>query len=180
MNLSLIVALSENNIIGVNNTLPWNLPNDLKRFKSLTTGKAVIMGRKTFESIGSKPLPNRLNIVVTRNKPSEIAVLKPGVDWASLPPFGLTAGSLTEAVAIATYHDCAEAFVIGGVSLFAEAFYQADKVYATVVHGEVYGDVVFPIPRASWPEKRWHLITVEQHSEDNQHAFAYSFVTYES
>lgn len=124
--LSLIVAMTDDGVIGRNNTLPWRLPEDLKRFKDLTMGHAIIMGRKTFDSIG-KPLPGRTNIVVSRNPALKI-------DGA------VVTASLGEAVRQAD----ADAFVIGGAELFRQAWPLADRLYLTLIHEKIEGDVFFP------------------------------------
>jgi dihydrofolate reductase len=134
--LSLIAAMSRNRVIGNGNAMPWHLPEDLAHFKRVTLGRPVIMGRKTMESIlnpmygtgRDKPLPGRLNIIVTRN---------PGFQ----APGCLVAHSLAEAVAMA---DGPEAFVIGGAELFRQALPKADKVYLTKLGLDAEGDAVFP------------------------------------
>lgn len=135
MSLSIIVAMDLNRVIGVDNTLPWHLPEDLKRFKALTMGHCVIMGRKTFESIG-KALPGRTNIVVTRRS-----------DYAAK---GCTVvHSLEEALAAAK--DDPEPFLIGGAELFEQALPRAAKIYLTRVETRVpRGDVYFPELSADW------------------------------
>ncbi len=127
--LAMIVAVSKNGVIGRDNALPWHLPEDLAHFRALTTGHAIIMGRKTYESIG-KPLPKRTNIVVSRQRDLQI----PGCHVA--PDFA-------EATALARRDDPCP-FVIGGSSLFAEAMPLATHLYVTEVDREVEGDVRFP------------------------------------
>jgi dihydrofolate reductase len=134
--LSLIVAVAENGVIGRDNALPWHISEDLRYFKQVTSGKSVIMGRKTWQSIG-RPLPNRTNIVVTRDP----AFAAEGV---------LVAHSLDEALAKAGE---GEAVVIGGSSLFDEALKRADRFYLTEIHRAYDGDVHFPAwDRAAWRE----------------------------
>ncbi len=128
--VSLIVALSENLVIGKDNKLPWHISEDLKRFKEVTKGHPVIMGRKTFESIG-RPLPGRLNIVITRNSGWK----QEGVEVVS---------SLDEAIKLAKQKDTEEIFVIGGGQIFEEAIKLADKLYLTIVHENIEGDTYFP------------------------------------
>jgi len=128
MTLSIIVAMTDDRVIGRDNALPWRLPEDLKRFKTITMGHPIIMGRRTFESIG-KPLPGRRNIVVT-SRPLAAA----GVQ---------TARSLNEALALCPEGE-GERFVIGGARMFEEALSRADKIYLTLVHADVPGDVRFP------------------------------------
>lgn len=127
MSLSLIVAMTDDRVIGRDNALPWRIPEDLKRFKAITMGHPIIMGRRTFESIG-KPLPGRRNIVVT----STLAA--PGIQ---------TAGSLREALDLCPAVE-GERFVIGGARLFEDALPLADKLYLTLVHADISGDVRFP------------------------------------
>jgi dihydrofolate reductase len=134
--LSLIVAVAENGVIGRDNALPWHIPEDLRYFKQVTSGKTVIMGRKTFQSIG-RPLPNRLNIVVSRDAgfSAEGVLVAHGLDEALAKSGG------------------GEAVVIGGSSLFAEALQRADRFYLTEVHRAYEGDVRFPDwDRAAWAE----------------------------
>ncbi len=157
--ISIIAALAENRVIGVNNTLPWRLPNDLKHFRRLTTGHAIIMGRKNYESIG-KPLPERTNIVVTRNRDYR-------VDGC------LIAHSLDEALRLAG--DDPEIFIIGGAEIYREALPFADRLYLTRVHAAVKGDTFFPeIDNNNWKET-----ACEHHAADEKHAYAYSFVVLE-
>lgn len=159
MKLALIVAAAENDVIGQANTLPWRLSADLKRFKALTLGKAVIMGRKTFDSIG-KPLPGRTNIVITR---------QPGLRIAGC----LIATSLQDALTQAqtALPDCAEVMVIGGAEIYRQALPLAQRVYLTRVHATVPGDAFFP----ALPTDAWRLLEEERHAADEQHAHAFSF-----
>jgi len=126
--ISMVAAMSENRVIGRNNDIPWRIPGEQKRFRTLTTGKTIIMGRKTFESIG-KALPNRRNIVVTRDK----AYVANGCEIA---------GSLREALDLAKNDD--EVFIGGGETLYTEALPMADLVYLTTIHFRVEGDTYFP------------------------------------
>ena len=135
--ISLIVAASRNGVIGKDNKLPWHIPDDLKRFKTLTMGHPVLMGRKTFESIG-KPLPGRTNIVVTHQK-----------DFACCG--ALTAPSLEEALRITEKET--EVFVIGGAQIFEQALPLADQIYLTRINRDFEGDTfLFPIDPAAWKE----------------------------
>ncbi len=154
--LSLIVATDRHNGIGVNNTLPWRLPEDLAFFKRTTSGHAIIMGRKTFDSIG-RPLPNRRNIVVTRN-----------ADWAHE---GVQrSGSLEEAVKLAGE---GEVFVIGGAQIYVDAIQLADKLIVTEIDARYDCDAFFPaIDPAVWQE----ISREAHHSADN--GWTYSFVIY--
>ena len=150
----MIVAVADNGVIGQNNSLPWHLPDDLRHFKRLTLGKPVIMGRKTFDSIG-KPLPGRSNIVVSRSPDWNVA----GVQKVFSP---------AEAVALAAASE--EAMVIGGAGLFAALFSETQKIYLTEVHHPYAGDVYFPpFDRQDWTE-----VSREEHArEAGQPAFAF-------
>lgn len=130
--ISLIVAHDENRVIGYENAMPWHLPGDLQYFKKMTMGKPVIMGRKTFESIG-RPLPGRRNIVITRNADYK----QEGIE---------TVGSLEEAYALV--HDAPEIMVIGGEQIFKLALPDADRLYITKINATFKGDTYFP----SYPE----------------------------
>ena len=158
MKISLLVAVSENRIIGKGGGLPWHLPADLKRFKRLTLGHAVIMGRRTFESIG-RPLQKRRSIVLSR-------------DPAYAPAGAETAAGLDAALALAAGED--EVFVIGGSEVFAEALPRADRLYPTRVHAEVEGDVVFD----GLDLGAWELVSTERREADERHAHAFSFEVY--
>ncbi len=161
MKISLIVAASENNVIGNKGAIPWHLPDDLKFFRTVTKGHPVIMGRKTYESIG-QPLPERLNIVVTRN-PSYTAE-------------GCTVvTSLPEALALAQKSEQKEAFIIGGGELYKEAISYADRIYITKVHTNVAGDAFF----VEIDAKDWHEIGRDPHAADEKHAFPFTILTYE-
>ena len=136
----LVAAVADNGVIGVGGELPWHLPEDMAHFKQVTTGHVVIMGRKTFESIG-RPLPRRTNIVVSR---------QPG--WSA--DGVLAAASLTEALELAEQHD-GDAMVIGGAQIYALALPLADEQVLTEVHQEPEGDVLYPaFDRAEWEETR--------------------------
>lgn len=161
MKISLIAAIAENGVIGqTGTTLPWKLPADLARFKQVTMGHPIIMGRKTYESIG-RPLPGRENIVITRQ-----------------PDFtaeGCTVvGSLDEALSAAEKTDTDEAFVIGGAQIFDAAIGRADRLYFTKVHAEPEGDVYFHYDPADWRE-----VFNEDHLQDDRNEYPYSFMTYE-
>jgi dihydrofolate reductase len=127
-NLSIIVAAAKNGVIGVNNSLPWHLPEDLKRFKALTMGHHIIMGRKTYESLG-RLLPGRATVIVSRNEHYQVEG-------------ALVVSSLTQALALC--QDDSEAFLIGGAQMFALGLALADKLYMTEVDIEVEGDVFLP------------------------------------
>jgi dihydrofolate reductase len=159
MIISLIVAASTNNVIGKNNQLLWNLPNDMKFFKNTTWGMPVIMGRKTYESLG-KPLPGRFNFVITRQR-----------DWNTADEKAKVLPNLDQAIASAKQTDCKEAFIIGGGQIFAESISFADKIYLTRVHAILEGDAYFP----EINKEQWELGSNVDFPADEKHAYAYSF-----
>lgn len=165
MKISIIVAASENNVIGRNNTLPWHLPDDLKFFRTKTAGHPVIMGRKNFESIVAAiggPLPKRRNIIVTRN--SEYTA--EGCDVVS---------SLHEAVQYGRKEiDSAEMFIIGGGDIYKQALQIADTIYLTRIHAWIQGDVYFP----EISPDIWEEVEKKEHTADAVHKFAFTFFTY--
>jgi dihydrofolate reductase len=156
--IAIVVAVAKNNVIGRQNALPWRLPDDLRRFKALTLGKPVVMGRKTFDSIG-KPLPGRQNIVLSRQ-----------------PQFAIdgctVCASLDDALAVATSAE--EICVIGGEAIFRAALPRTERLYLTQVHANVEGDVFFPELSGEWRETHR-----EEHAADDRHAYAFSFVDFE-
>jgi dihydrofolate reductase len=160
MKISLIAAVSENGVIGADGDLPWSLPDDTRRFMSLTTGHCVVMGRKTFDSMNRRPLPRRTNIVLSRS-PDTADDVK-GVRFVS---------DLTAALAIAEDEGDDEAFVIGGEVIYAMALPRADCIYLTRVHAVVAGEVHFP----AFDESAWTLAKTERHGIDARHAHAFSF-----
>ena len=158
MIVSLLVAADENNVIGKGNQLPWHLPNDLKYFKNQTWGMPILMGRKTFESIG-KPLMGRKSIVITRNGDWK----QEGVDIVHTPE---------EAIDLAGGYGAKEIFVIGGAQIFTTTFYKADRIYLTRIHHHFEGDSYFPeLAPEDWrlvrsrfcpaDEKNWHSHTFQ-------------------
>lgn len=155
--LSIIVALDAQRGIGVNNTLPWRLPEDLAHFKRLTTGHPIIMGRKTFDSIG-RPLPNRRNIVITRNPDWR----HDGVD---------SVGSLDAAIALA---DGPVAYLIGGAQIFTQALPLTDQLIVTEIDKTFDCDTYFP----SLDPQQWQEVAREQHHSDLNEC-DYAFVTYQ-
>jgi dihydrofolate reductase len=159
MTLSCILAVSEGGVIGIENRLPWRLPRDLKRFRALTMGHTVIMGRRTHESIGS-PLSGRRNIVLT----GDPRWSEPGVE---------TAATLSEA--LSRCGEAEEVFVIGGESVFREALPRADRLYVTLVHADVDGDRFFPLEALSG----WNLVREERHEADEKNRHPLTFRTYE-
>lgn len=154
--LSLIAAVAENGIIGVNNTLPWHLPEDLKRFRALTTGHHIIMGRKTYESL-NRLLPDRVTVIVTRNPDYRVEG-------------ALIAHSLEQA--IAQCGEDHEAFLIGGAELYEEGMKLADKLYLTEIHANFAGDAYFPVVDFS----AWAEAARESHVSEK--GLKYSYVTY--
>ena len=158
MRLSIVVAAAENGVIGRGNAMPWHLPDDLKRFKALTMGKPILMGRKTFESIG-KALPGRTNIVLTRQN----GLVLPGCEVVD---------SIEAAMAAAG--DAEELAVIGGANVYAQALSSVTTIHLTRVHAELQGDAVFPsLEPSEWSE---HL--VERHPADARHAYAFTFIDF--
>jgi dihydrofolate reductase len=158
VSISLIVAVAENGVIGQENTLPWRLSGDLKRFKALTMGKPIIMGRKTFDSIG-KPLPGRTNIVITRQSNLQLS--------------GCTVvGSLSEALS-SVHAD--EFMIIGGAEIYRQSLPLAQRVYLTQVHASIPGDAFFPVLEPS----QWREIAREDVSADEHNQYAHSFITLE-
>lgn len=159
--LTLIAALDRNRAIGRGNALPWHLPDDLKRFKALTLGKAVLMGRKTAESLG-RALPKRRNLVLTRG--------------GRVPFEGMEAvDSIDAAIALAQADGAAELCVIGGGELYALALPHAAEMHLTHVDTVVDGcDAFFP----AFDPAQWRVVARETHAVDEKHAFAFAFVDY--
>ena len=159
MKISIIVAMGANRTIGYRNALPWHLPADLKHFKSVTMGKPMIMGRKTWVSIG-RPLPGRRSIVVTRDPMFRAE----GCEIAHSLEAALTMAGAAE-----------EAVVIGGAQLFLEALPLADRLYLTIIDHVFQGDVYFPPVDAT----RWKETSREEHASDSVNLYRYRFLTYE-
>lgn len=157
--LALIAALARNRAIGRGNAMPWRLPEDLRRFKRLTLGHAVIMGRKTFESIGS-PLPGRDNIVITRSH-----------DWS---PSGCAVVHSLDA-ALAAVESRGEAFVIGGAQIYALAMPFAQRLYLTEIERDFDGDAFFP----EYDRSAWCEVSRERRIEGGPEGLGYAFVEYE-
>lgn len=157
--LTLIAAVSENNALGKNNQMIWHLPNDFKRFKTITTGHFIIMGRKTFESF-PKPLPNRTHIIITNQKNYNV------------PENCFAVSNLTKAIAICPKNE--EVFIIGGGEIYKQALDLANKIELTSVHASFEADTFFP----KFDLDRWELIAEEHHQKDEKHQFEYSFLTY--
>jgi dihydrofolate reductase len=156
--ISIIVAAGDNRVIGKNNQLIWHLPADLKRFRQITTGHAVIMGRKTFDSI-NKALPGRTNIIVTRQKDFEKENC-------------LVADSLEHAIELCKNDN--EVFIIGGAQIFEQAIPVTDKIYLTQIHQSFDGDVFFP----ALDHHQWKVISKEDHAADEKNKYDYSFINY--
>jgi dihydrofolate reductase len=159
--LVMIVAVSENNVIGIDNQLIWHLGDDLKRFKKLTSGHHIIMGRKTFESF-PKPLPNRTHIVITRQK-----------DYKA-PKGVIVVHTMKEAVSVASLTD-KEPYIIGGGEIYKQAMPYATKIELTRVHDEFEGDTFFPEINL----KEWKETSNTFHKKDEKHDYEFSFITYE-
>ncbi len=156
MRVSLIVAASANNVIGVRGELPWRLPVDLKRFKQVTTGKPIIMGRLTWDSIG-RPLPNRQNIVISRNPDFTAA----GCDIVASPD-----------AAVVMAGDVDEVMIIGGSQLYREFLPRAQRIYLTRVAVDIEGDACFP----ELEDSEWHETSRESHAADEEHAYAFDII----
>ena len=157
--ITLVVAVADSGVIGRDNGLPWHLPEDLKRFKRLTMGKPLVMGRRTFESIG-KPLPGRQNIVVTR----DTNYRRDGVTVVHDVDGALRAAG-----------DVPEIMVIGGAELFRALLPRAGRIHLTRVHGNIEGDVMWP----ALDERDWVVVKRESHSADERHAYAMTFEVWE-
>jgi dihydrofolate reductase len=161
MIISFVVAAANNNVIGKDNQLVWNLPNDMKFFKNVTWGMPVVMGRKTFESLG-KPLPGRKNIILTR---------QPG--WKVKGTVAVK--NFEDAVMLVKEMDVKEMMVIGGGEIFKLLFDKAKRIYLTRVDAEPEGDTYFP----AIDPKQWRLVSQSNHEADEKHAYNYSFQVWE-
>lgn len=157
MKIALIVAMSHHRVIGKDNGMPWHLPADLAHFKTTTMGKPVIMGRKTYLSIG-RPLPGRLNVILTRD-----------------PEFNVEGATCVDSPesALATVSDAEEVVIIGGQQIFAQFLPLADLLYLTVIDAELDGDTWFP----EWQEDEWLEIQRETRAADDKNAYDMTFVT---
>jgi dihydrofolate reductase len=164
MTVSMIAAVARNRVIGKRNRLPWSLPDDMKYFMQTTKGHPVIMGRKNYDSIPEKfrPLPNRTNIVVTRQP----AFHAPGC---------MRVNSLEEALREAGATGIDEVFIIGGADMYTLGLPLAHRLYLTEVHAEVDGDVLFP----AFDRKQWRETSRTPHGKDDRHAHEFDFVVYE-
>jgi dihydrofolate reductase len=157
VDLAMVVAASTNNAIGKDNQLLWHLPNDLKFFKNTTWGFPVIMGRKSFEAV-NKPLPGRINIVITRKD-----------DWKAEGV--INAIDLEDAIVKARETNAKQIFIIGGGEIYKQSMSVADTIYITRVHAVLDGDTFFPVI----DEQDWELLSNEDFPVDEKHAYAYSF-----
>ena len=151
--------MSKNRVIGANGTIPWHLPDELKLFKSLTMGHHILMGRKTWESIG-RLLPGRTTVIVSR---------QPGYRV----PGAIVAHTLEAAIAACGTDD--EIFVIGGAEIFRAALPLADRLYLTIVEAEIAGDVHMP----EFPQDEWREISSQRHATDERHPYAYRHAVYD-
>ena len=159
MIISLIAAMDKNRVIGKGGKLPWNLPADMKYFKDKTLGKPIIMGRKTYESLG-KPLPNRTNIIVTHDQDckAEGCIVVHSVDGA------LKAAENAE-----------EVMVIGGSQIYKEFLPKANKLYLTIIDAEIEGDIYFP----EYKIEEWKETSYEEHERDAENQYDYTFLVFE-
>lgn len=159
MKISIIAAVSKNNVIGFENQMPWHLPADLKHFKKVTMGKPIIMGRKTFDSIG-KALPGRTNIIITKNPHFKLT-----------EPNTMVVHSLDEAIKAAG--DADEVMIIGGANVYAQALPHSNLIYLTRIQQEFNGDTFFP--ELDW--SKWNEIEREDFTPDEKNPYHYSFIT---
>lgn len=163
MNISIIVAISKNGVIGRNNKLAWNLPDDMFYFSKMTMGHTVIMGRKNWDSIPNKwrPLPNRKNIIISRNINQNIK----NVDITS---------SIEKAIKIGRENEDEEIFIIGGGEIYKLGFKFVDKLYITEINKNIEGDTFFP----KWNKNKWREISRISHPSDSQHKYDFDYVIY--
>jgi len=158
--LSIIASIADNNAIGIHNKLLCRLPNDMRRFKRLTTGHTVIMGRKTFESLPNGALPNRTNVVITRNTEAQFEGCE-------------TCNQLQEAISLHQHEN--EIFIIGGAAVYEQAIGLADKLYLTCIHHTfTHADTFFP----EINDRDWVITDCETYPSDELHLFPYTFKTF--
>ncbi|HYG02694.1 MAG TPA: dihydrofolate reductase [Chryseosolibacter sp.] len=164
MIVSAIAAVSKNGVIGRDNDLPWKLPDDMKFFMETTKSHHVIMGRKNYDSLPSKfkPLPNRINIVITRQEDFEA-------------PHCIVLNDVTEAINIAESAGETELFVIGGAEIYKLTMEQTDRLYLTEIDAVVEGDTYFP----NVDKNKWKEVLRKHHDKDERHAYAFDFVIYD-
>lgn len=160
MKISMIAAMAHDRVIGKDNQMPWHMPADLAHFKRVTLGKPVLMGRKTFESIG-RPLPGRRNLVISRNPEYQAD----GIE---------VVGSVEAALALLADNEVAEVMVIGGGHLYAELLPRADCLYLTRIELEVEGDTRFP----AFEDEQWQCVERETHQADEKNPHPYRFETW--
>lgn len=162
MTLSIIVAMAHNRVIGFNNQMPWHLPADLAWFKKNTLNKPVIMGRKTFESIG-KALPNRHNIVISRQAKTEAeSNINPNISWVT---------SIDEALVVANSQQCQEVFIIGGGNIYQQVLPFINRLYLTHIDADLQGDTYFP----NYAPETWQPVFQEHHQADDKNPYDYYF-----
>lgn len=159
MKLFIIAAVAANRVIGRANQLPWRLPADLKQFKNLTMGHTLLMGRRTYESIGHA-LPGRKTVVMTRRKDYQAEGI-------------LVAHSIDAALQMTSGDD--EAWVAGGAEIYRQTLPRADRLYLTLIHAEMEGDTFFP----EFDESAWDILSRQDFEPDDKNPYAYSFVVYE-
>ena len=159
MHLAAIVAMSENRVIGQHNRLPWHLPADLRHFKAITLDKPILMGRKTYQSIG-RALPNRCNVIITR-------------DMNFDAPGCVVVDSIETALDAVAYSD--EVFVIGGAQLYEQLLPRTQRIYMTIVHHQFEGDAYFPVLNHA----EWRELERNDYVADGQNPYAYSFIILE-
>jgi len=164
MKISMIAAMSKNRVIGKDNDLPWNLPDDFKYFKETTKNHHIIMGRKNWESLPHrfKPLPNRVNLVITRSK-----------DYQAEGAIVLS--SMNEALEVALQNKEEEVFIIGGGEIYRIGLNFSDKIYLTEIDAEIDGHVTFP----EFSSKEWIETSRKHHPKDEKHKYSFDFVTYQ-
>ncbi|NOZ51825.1 MAG: type 3 dihydrofolate reductase [Gammaproteobacteria bacterium] len=160
MIISLIAAMGKNSVIGINNSLPWKLPADMKWFREQTMGKPIVMGRKTFESFGAKPLPGRTNIIITNDThyAATDCIVVHSIDGA-----------------INAADDANEIMVIGGASFYAQTLPRTDRMYLTYIHHEFEGDSWFP----QYNPDQWHEIKRIDCAADEKNRYDYTFIILE-
>ena len=162
MTISIIAIVAANGVIGRDNAMPWHMSTDLKRFKALTMGHHMIMGRKTFDSIGRRALPGRPHIIVTRHDLS--------FDGVQI------AHSVDEALAVAVAAGDNEPFICGGAEIYRQSLHRATRMYITQIHAEVEGDTFFP---EFDDVNEWKLVDREDFEADAKNEYPFSFLTYE-
>jgi len=160
MKISMIAAMTEDRVIGIENTLPWKLPNDMKWFRQKTLGKPIVMGRKTFESFGAKPLPGRTNIIITR-------------DQSYQAEDSIVVYSIEEALKAAG--DVDEVMIIGGASFYEQMLPKSDRLYLTFVEADLEGDAWFP----ELDLNDWNEVESIHHEKDEKNAYPHRFVIFD-